>query len=282
MPQVKAEIGQKLKFSKAQLEKLGPSRTNKDQQFQYLLELANRFQTITSLALKAHYGGDDVFDQKPTLKLATAIIGRNNSFSDDVALRGHTMTFEKEKDESISKAAPVLFGQPAEIPASFAPNGAVPRSDGIAAVETQRVRYHGNYGELEDILIDDCTITRPKPIGIKPWLEGVYRTSRGFELGTFDASILPIVWKKQSANWDALALGYISDIVSIVHGYTLDLLQAICEDERILVGIGDVLFEQLLERYKKAIDHTRFVLSVERSGTPLTMNHYFTDNLEKR
>lgn len=88
--------------------------------------------------------------------------------------------------------------------------------------------------------------------------------------------LTPIVFTR-----DDLALGYISDIVSIVHGFTQDLLHAICKDERILNGLSDILLDKLTERYRKSIDHTRFILSVERSGTPLTTNHYFTDNLEK-
>jgi len=143
------------------------------------------------------------------------------------------------------------------------------------------VREQGDFSELEDIIFPDEEITRPKTSGIKQWLKTVYEDSRGFELGTFDASILPIVWKKQSANWDALGLGYISDIITIVHSYIQDLLWALCKDERVPQAIEDVLLDHLTERYKKSIDHATFILTVERSGTPLTTNHYFTDNLEK-
>ena len=106
--------------------------------------------------------------------------------------------------------------------------------------------------------------------------------SRSFELGTFDASILPIIWKKQSANWDVLALGYISDIVSIVHGFIRDLLRALCEDERIRQELNDVLLDHLLGRYEKRIEDNKVILSVERVGTPLTSKHYFTDDLGRR
>lgn len=133
-----------------------------------------------------------------------------------------------------------------------------------------------------DIMQDDCYIFLPKPVGIKQWLEEVYSNSRGFELGTFDASLLPIIWKKQSNNWEALALGYVDDIVSLVHSFTLDLLANICKDPRAHQGLHSLLLDQLTERYKKSIDHTKFLLTVERSGTPMTMNHYFADNLEKR
>ena len=35
-------------------------------------------------------------------------------------------------------------------------------------------------------------------------------------------------------------------------------------------------------RYQIAINHVEFLLKVERQGTPLTVNHYFVDNLEQR
>ena len=143
------------------------------------------------------------------------------------------------------------------------------------------VRHTEPEPELADILHDDCKVRTPEPTGIIPWLANVYKSSRGFELGTFDASLFPIIWKKQSANWDDLALGYISDIVSIVHKFTLALISAICEDQRVQSALMSVLMDGLVERYRTSINHTKFILYVERLGTPLTTNHYFADNLEK-
>lgn len=147
--------------------------------------------------------------------------------------------------------------------------------------QSHRIRHTGPEPELDDILHDDCKVQTPKPTGIIAWLDKVYKGSRGFELGTFDASLLPIIWKKQSANWDDLALGYVSDIVSLVHNFILALISAICEDQRVQSALMSVLMDGLIDRYKKSIDHAKFILYVERSGTPLTANHYFADNLEK-
>ena len=49
--------------------------------------------------------------------------------------------------------------------------------------------------------------------------------ARGFEFVTFDVSLLPIIWKKQSSNWEALALGYVEDITSACLHY-----KAVIED----------------------------------------------------
>ena len=114
---MKAEISSKLKLCKHQLDSLGPSRGTRDQQYKFLLELATRYQTITSLALKAHYGGDDVFESTPSLKLATAIVSRNTSFSNDMWHRGHAMAFHKEKDLKENNPSPSPAPAPASAPA---------------------------------------------------------------------------------------------------------------------------------------------------------------------
>ncbi len=62
----------------------------------YLIEIATRFQDVTNLALGANYAADDLFDQNPSLKLATAIVNRNESLSDDVKGHGHTYEFHHE------------------------------------------------------------------------------------------------------------------------------------------------------------------------------------------
>ena len=382
--QVKAEINGKLKLCKQRLDALGPSRATRDQQYKFLLELATQYQNITSLALKAHYGGDDVFETTPSLKLATAIVSRNTTFSDDVWRRGHAMDFHKDKGakETNPSSAPIQFGSaspfagqvttfgmndiapnsnnpivqvqaptntphgfgkgfkstnsavksptstpldfgkdakstnfavkpPTNTPLDFGndvksnnPMGKAPantphdfsnnvqstnpmvkapmKSPHAFGNNVKSVRYEKTHPDLEDIMQDNLQIVPPKVFGIKQWLESVYKSSRGFEMGTFDASLLPIIWKKQSANWEALALGYVDDIVSLVHSFTVDLLANICKDTRARQALNSVLLDQLVERYKKSIDHTKFLLTIERSGTPMTMNHYFADNLQKR
>lgn len=88
-----------------------------------------------------------------------------------------------------------------------------------------------------------------------------------------------MVWKEQSVNWDALALGYINDVVSLVHSFMIKLLPKICKDDRVRRGLTSACLDKLIERYKKGIDHARFLLTVERPGTPLSTNHHFAHNL---
>lgn len=249
------------------MKSLGPCRETKDQQYDYLLNLATRFQSTTFLAVAANYGTDDLFDQIPELRLATAVVDRNKTFANDIWKRGHTMTFSQGSESHGNNGDEVK--EPSDADAEDSDD------------QSYCVRRTGSDPELDDILHEGRKVPAPKPTGIIAWLDKTYTSARGFELGTFDASLLRGIWKKQSANWNDLALGYVSDIVSVVHEFILALISAICEDARIQSALMSVLMDGLIERYRKSLEHAEFILHVEKLGTPLTENHYFADNLEK-
>lgn len=190
--------------------------------------------------------------------MATSIVRRNEKFSNDVWKKGHTIDFDQTPRESSPSPEPSTSD----------------KDDGETDDE-----------DVADLDLADLIHKSPERTEtyeeIMSWLKKIYTSSRGFELGTFDTALIPLLWKKQSVNWDDLALGYISDVMVIVHRFISCLLRAICPDERVLRELTSVLMEELVTRYHKAIDQVKFILRVERAGTPLTLNHYFNENLEK-
>ena len=117
---------------------------------------------------------------------------RNTSFSDDVARLGHTWVFNKELGEDATGKAE-----------SESPNHDHEKreeSDEKAAEEVEEPKgplnrsENSEYAELDEIVMEACSIAEPIAKAIIPWLTGVYESSRGFELGTFDTTVLPIVW----------------------------------------------------------------------------------------
>lgn len=217
---------------------LGPSRETKEQQHKYLLDLSTRYKEITDQALKSHYS-DDVFDHCQSLRLATVFARRNETFARDVRDKGHTFEFKSEVDSA-------------------------PEANASTKNNAFKLRYRPDHLDLEELFQKEGKIIEPSAKGIESWLETIYQDSRGLELGTFDASLLTIVWRKQSANWNTLALGYIHDLVAVVHCYTVDVLSLICKHERIRKGLISVLLENLIERYAKGIEHVEFLLECER------------------
>ena len=136
--------------------------------------------------------------------------------------------------------------------------------------------------DITDILVSEHMLDAPKNDDIEVWLRTLYESSRGFELGTFDPSILATTMKKQSSKWPSISMGYVSDVIVIVHRFICKAFDVICHDEAMKVRLIGVLFDGLVGRYKRAFEHVDFLLEVERDGTPLTTNHYFNDNLDKR
>lgn len=246
---------------------LGPSRESQEGQHRYLLSIATQFRETTSLALKAQYGDASIFEQSPSLKLATAVVTRNAVFSDEIYRLGHTMEFVGESHYSSN----ANVGEASLSKSNLEDSEAFNLEECIT-----------DYPELQTVLDLDVEVGRPSKTGILAWIEREHRRSRGFALGTFDFSLLKIIWKHQSKNWDKLTRGYINDIICLVHAFTMKLLSSLCSDQWVRRGLTSVLVDQLLKRYQEAINHTAFILQVERDGNPLTVNHYFSENLEKR
>lgn len=259
---MKAEISKKLNDCKRALESLRAERDTADKQAQYLLNLATQFQNLTDLAVKAHYGGNEVFDYEKNLRLATEIVSRNTKFSDDMGMYGHRYHFHDDGPKS--------------------------PQDGTKGDNTENesspvsTRYVQNPSDLEGVLPADGDFSAPSKVDILEWLKETYHKSRGFELGTFDPSILTEAMRQQSRNWNALSIGYASDAVALVHTFIAQMLQRLCSDERVCERLLSLLMDSLLEKYRKVLERVELLLRVELTGIPMTANHYFNENLQKR
>ncbi len=78
-------------------------------------------------------------------------------------------------------------------------------------------------------------------------------------------------------------LAYVSKAIVLVHKYVRTLLGELCADEGVREQLWDLLLrDALCERYQAAIDHARFLIKLERSEPPATLNHFFNSNVEKQ
>ncbi|KAK2797328.1 hypothetical protein FQN50_009223 [Emmonsiellopsis sp. PD_5] len=264
-PKVKSEISQQLSNKKKTLESLGPERDSSESQAKYLLDIITRFQHLSSLALSSNYGGDDLFDRESATRLATILVNRNEKFSDHMASCGHKYSFTPEDGSSSSG----MNTSTANL------------SEGKYANGTIAVRSMADPGGLDDILYDPTILDGNYEEDITSWLNTTFITCRGFELGTFNPSLLSTIIKKQTSKWESLSLGYISDMICAVHGFILEILKSICTDRRVRHNLLSIVMDRLLVIYERARDQVKFLLAVERQGNPMTLNHYFNDNLEK-
>ncbi|KAL4926389.1 dynamin family protein [Aspergillus undulatus] len=263
-PMVRLDINKKLKETKAALQALGQERLNRSQQVDFLLDLVARFQEVMSNALRGNYGADDIFDKVKRFRLATTVIDRNEQFKSDMMNLGHIYRFHTESEAN-----------PQPIQTSKAREESVDEGH----ITTRKIDTRI---DVNDALTDPEVLSPPVDEDIYQWLESEYLGSRGFELGTFNTSLLPTVMKKQSSKWGSIAMGYISDIIAVVNAFIISVLNDLCVDGRISRGLLAIMTDELQKKYAKAIEHTRFLLDNERNDTLISLHQSFTESLQIR
>jgi hypothetical protein len=252
--QVRSDVGRRLEESRASLRALGADRGSQEQQRAFLLDLITRFQEAVTQALHANYSANDLFEERPYLRLATLLVDREARFAEHLTKRGQEYIFGDEEAESEDEEVPP---------------------------EPISIRSTPDPPELEDILkVDDC-LHMPKE-DILPWIKQVYRSSRGFEMGTFNQHLLPGLMKKQSKKWGDLALGYISDAVALVHTFIVEVLRCLCPEEKVRQNLISCLMDELLSRYIDALEQVNFLVFVQNNGFARTENPDFNQRLKER
>jgi hypothetical protein len=185
-------------------------------------------------------------------------MSRMKIFSDEMAKYGESYSFNCND----SDIAPAFVEDPDE--------------------ETFDIRKEDDAEELVDILHPQESLDYPLHGGTKDWLLQVFKGNRGFELGTFNALILATVMKKQSSKWEDISMGFVSDAIVLVHRFITSALVSVCDDRNVRDALVSKLSDELTRRYQNAIACAKLLLKVEKSNTPLTMNHYFNDSLQQR
>jgi hypothetical protein len=69
-----------------------------------------------------------------------------------------------------------------------------------------------------------------------------------------------------------VTLAHVSNAILVVHNFTRELICISCVDDTVRSELWARLIEDLTARYRRAMDHARFLLSVERVGRPSTVN----------
>jgi hypothetical protein len=158
---------------------LGLERNTSAEQTAYLIGLATKFQRLVSLSMNATHGADDAFETSPGLCIAPAVMSRMKIFSDEIARYGESYSFNCNDDV----IAPVFMKD----------------SEEDLDEETFDTRKEDDPEELVDILHPQESLCYPLHGETKDWLLQILKSNQGFELGTFNASILATVMKKQSS-----------------------------------------------------------------------------------
>lgn len=91
------------------------------------------------------------------------------------------------------------------------------------------------------------------------------------------------MFAQQSKKWKPLALSHVSQAIAMVHDFLFQIIEHLCPEKQVMQELWEgLLVEKLCERYRVAMDHTRFLLAIERNGKSSTFNHYFGDTLRSK
>ncbi|KAI8961628.1 P-loop containing nucleoside triphosphate hydrolase protein [Daldinia sp. FL1419] len=269
-PKLKAEVAKELTTLREQLDDMGQSRSNQQSQRAYLNRISEAFQALARDALDACYNRSKIFEERHDLRLITRVVEANERYSDEMATNGHTRPFasnftsdDDDDDDTESPFAP---------PASKKSSSKIPEPE------------DGLYPDIEG-LFDPLDTVMPD-VGdqddIMEYIAAVYKESRGLELGMAGGPLISTMFKEQSKKWKPITLDYVSRIIWAVHHFIVEALKATCTDERVREELWNgYLLEALQRSYRRAMDQAKFLLSIEREGIPLTLNHYFNDTLQK-
>lgn len=279
LPHVRSDVENSLRIHRSQLEAMGLARSDPSSQRMYLGKLSTRFLAVTQAALSGYYAGDKIFKSFPDLKLITKIMKLNEVFSNIFWKRGHKQHFGPAWDDEGESS----FGRNIDCVLFEIPLRKYPELDGI-------------------IISNEFQCPKPSKGPIIGHIQEVFESNRGPELGTvsrllcnlhneylynrilqFGGTILATIFEEQSEKWELLVLSHTSSVIALVHDYIFQLLSELCPDKQIRDQLWHaVLVDKLTDAYRKAMTHARFLLAVERGGTPSTYNHYFNANLQKK
>jgi hypothetical protein len=263
-PNLRSEIAKELDDCEKERESLGPAREVEQEQRLFLSNMAKKFQNIANAALDARYSIDEIFESHEELRLITYIVNRTEVFSHDFEKSGHSYSFddpsrtiwdEKGTDEEDSS----------------------PSNTDEARVFTAGI--DADEFPILDSLVGYALPEEPKT-GIMDWAEKLYIKSRGPDLGTFGGDVLASALKEQTRKWPDMTQGYLGEVIVVVHRFIVILLDVICADPHVRREIWAEIQEELVNRYKGAMNQALFLVSVEREKRPYTLNHYFNENLQ--
>lgn len=320
-PKIKIQLDRDLIQAKNQLASIGTERTNDAQQNKYLQTLAAKFEKISTSALRTDYYQHEILKDDRRLRLPTLIADRSDQFVEEIRTKGHTIGFHEEEDEeSDDEESDDDENEELKVAASECGNGDESDDEELEAAASEYENGEGKdedenerggggggsntfslfkettndkivilkapvsvYEELDNILQHSLDIPSTTKHGILDWIKAQYRESRGYSLQVIGLNILPMLWQKQSHNWEVITFSFMNDAIAYVHDFIRRLLLHICPEteSKVADALLSFIMDDLVVKYKSAIQHVKFILQVERRGTLLTKNRNFGSTLKE-
>ncbi|TVY26296.1 Interferon-induced GTP-binding protein Mx2 [Lachnellula hyalina] len=265
-PRLLQDVSKQIKDCKRELQSLGPPRQDEREQRIFLSRIAEIFQDRARAALAADYNADPVFD-KDELRLITTCA--------DFQLGAHSRHFEESSVASDTDEDSDLEEFP-RVESMIDNLRVFLEMTGVDDVAP------GELAELGDIIVPIPPHQIPMPReNLSAWMNNVYLTSRGLDLGTFNANFVATAFAEQSRKWGDMTKIYMSRVIITLHRFIAAAIHSICSEEQTRSHLWSAILESLVERYKTAMAQASLLIEVEQRKKPYTLNKQFADALSK-
>jgi hypothetical protein len=268
-PELRKDVSKQLIHCRRELEGLGQSRQNEQEQRLFLSAMARQFQDLVRHALNAHYSNNNAFEGKKELRLITYVVNLTELFNYDFEEKAHLRHYERPESAPSNNDTEKV--NDSEKKGTLRDVSRKQKEKFIEDIELEELL------ELEPIISKDCDSEDPQD-GIMDWIEELYLGSRGIDLGNFGGTILSSAFKEQSRKWNGMIRVYMSNVITVIHRFMLIALDMVCSDVLVREEIWSSILEEVLGKYKAAMDQAMFLVSTERDNQPYTLNHYFNEN----
>ena len=266
---VMLDLEDRIQKVQLELDSIGLPRTNPADQRLFLLQISTTFQSLATKAIDGYYGRDLCFEQTETLRLATLVMVENEKFSQTMFRHGSRRQFSSN-DDSTSEDEPLES------------NSSTPPTDLENVVNELLEDQHKKYPELRTLKPLMAKAQHPIDESVQEWITREYRNFKGFEIGTTNPSLLPSLIREQTSSWHYHASSHTHNVIVRIHSFLQHLLHRVCPDTTVCHRLWIRIAPALRAAYKIAMDHVSFLVKVESGGYPVTLNHYFVDNLKKQ
>ncbi|KAL3475553.1 dynamin GTPase [Aspergillus californicus] len=249
LPKVREELRQLLNQNNQDLAALGMERNTPGQIRVYLTQISADFQALVRAGVDGDYNGRDAsfFDAEGKSlanRLRALIHQKNEKFANYMREYGQTRRIICDKDDESAS------------------------SDGTSSDGTEP-----SLNDKGQILVSREEMAA--------WIQEVYQRTRGRELpGNYNHSLLAELFHSQSVRWGKIARDHLDAVAALVSSFLQAALEFVIKDTRVRQNVQNCVSKTVQGDIQRAIDELRLLLEDE-ARQPITLNHYYTDNIQK-
>lgn len=258
LPDLENELHIMLSKTLGELEVLGKCRDSLADQRIFLAELATLASNIIRMGCDGIYdasffGSVDldapINAEQNFVRLRAVVQHLNMGFAEKIRLKGNTFQIEKNSGPEKAKGA-------AKDVEPWVTAG-------------KRTRKTPN---------DPIRMQRQQAI---KWVNRIQERLRGRELpGVFNPMIIGHLFQEQSVNWEPLSREHIEAVASACKRFLLEVISSIGTSDTKEKLSTLIVLPFLKHTHSEAVAELERIL-IDKSGHPITYNHYFTDNIQK-